>query len=156
MDLLGLAIGDAHRRYTRGVNFRQGWRRYLWQGRFSSYPMDAAYTLAAARYIERNPVRAGLVEQAWDWPWSSAAAHVAGRGDSLVKPGGPLAAEVNDWRRFLACESDDKTLKALRQHGRTGRPLGSLGYVVGLESTLGRLLHRQKPGPKPIGAGKTN
>jgi len=47
---LARAVGEAHRRYTRRVNFRKGWRGYLWQGRFASYPMDTAYALAAARY----------------------------------------------------------------------------------------------------------
>jgi putative transposase len=57
---LKLAIGDAHRRYTRHVNFRENWRGHLWQGRFASYLMDEKYLLAAARYIELNPVRAKL------------------------------------------------------------------------------------------------
>jgi len=51
-DDLRRAIGEAHRRYTRYINFLKGWRGYLWQGRFSSYPMDETYLLAAARYIE--------------------------------------------------------------------------------------------------------
>ena len=42
-------IGEAHRRYTRHMNFAKGWRGYLWQGRFSSYPMDETYLLLAAR-----------------------------------------------------------------------------------------------------------
>jgi putative transposase len=45
---LARAVGEAHRRYTRRVNFREGWRGYLWQGRFASYPMDGSYTLADA------------------------------------------------------------------------------------------------------------
>jgi len=146
---LALALGEAHRRYTRSVNFREGWRGYLWQGRFASYAMDAAYALAAARYVERNPVRAGLVKRAWEWPWSSAAAHVAGRGDVLIKRGGPLAAEVSDWRRFLLGDSDEAELEALRRHGRTGRPLGSLEFVLEMESIIGRRLRRLQPGPKP-------
>jgi len=43
---------EAHRRYTRRVNFREGWRGHLWQGRFASFPLDERYLLAAARYIE--------------------------------------------------------------------------------------------------------
>ena len=56
----GRAIGEAHRRYTRRINFREKWRGYLWQGRFASFVMDEPYLLAAARYVELNPVRAGL------------------------------------------------------------------------------------------------
>ena len=44
-DGLRRAIGETHRRYTRRVNFREGWRGYLWQGRFSSVVLDAvSYT----------------------------------------------------------------------------------------------------------------
>ena len=56
------ALGEAHRRYTRHVNFREGWRGYLWQGRFASFPMDERHLLACARYVELNPVRARLVQ----------------------------------------------------------------------------------------------
>jgi putative transposase len=56
-DGLRRAIGEAHRRYTRRVNFRQRWRGHLWQGRFASFVMDESYLLAAARYVELNPVR---------------------------------------------------------------------------------------------------
>ena len=53
-DSLAQAIGEAHRRYTRRINFRKGWRGHLWQGRFSSYPMDDVYLMAAVRYVELN------------------------------------------------------------------------------------------------------
>jgi len=56
---LAAAIGEAHRRYTRGVNFRQGWRGHLWQGRFASYVMDETHLLAAVRYVEMNPRNLG-------------------------------------------------------------------------------------------------
>ena len=57
------ALGEAHRRYTRLMNFRESWRGHLWQGRFSSFVMDESYLLAAARYVKLNPVRARLVEK---------------------------------------------------------------------------------------------
>lgn len=63
-DSLNRAIGEAHRRYTRMVNFREGWRGHLWQGRFASYVMDEKYLLACVRYVENNPVRAKLSDQA--------------------------------------------------------------------------------------------
>lgn len=49
------AIGEAHRRYTRSINFRQNWSGHLWQERFASFPMNESYLLAAARYVELNP-----------------------------------------------------------------------------------------------------
>jgi len=97
---LARAIGGAHRRYTRRINFRKRWRGYLWQGRFGSCVMDRKHCLAAARYIERNPVRAGLVTRAWKWPWSSAAANPAprpaknARGDKYCVPCAGKAKKV--------------------------------------------------------------
>ena len=66
-DSLAKGIGEAHRRYTRMINFREKWRGYLWQGRFASFPMDERYLLVAARYIELNPVRAGLADRPEDY-----------------------------------------------------------------------------------------
>jgi len=58
-DSLVKGIGEIHKLYTRMVNFREGWRGYLWQGRFKSVPLGEHYLYAAVRYVERNPVRAG-------------------------------------------------------------------------------------------------
>jgi putative transposase len=145
-DGLRRAIGEAHRRYTLAVNQREGWTGHLWQGRFSSFPMDARYTLAAARYVELNPVRAGLVEDAAAYPWSSARAHLLGRDDRLVKVA-PLLDRIGDWRRFLGTEVTEA--EDLRAHESTGRPLGDDVFVDDLEITLGRPLRPQQTGRKP-------
>ena len=144
-------LREAHRRYTRRVNFRQGWRGHLWQGRFASFVMDQAHTLAAARYIERNPVRAGLVAEPGRYRWSSAAAPLRGEDDELVRVA-PLLGMVSDWGRFLAASSEEQEA-ALRRHERTGRPAGGEGFVAELERLTGRRLRPQKRGPKPKGQG---
>ena len=145
---LARAVGEAHRRYTRAVNFAQGWRGYLWQGRFASMVLDGAHLHAAVRYVEQNPVRAGLCRQAWRYPWSSAAAHVAGRDDDLVQVT-PLAGLAADWRAYLQEACSAKELEQLRQHARTGRPLGRERFVQRLESLLGRPLLPRPAGRKP-------
>jgi len=142
------AIGEAHRRYTRRINFREQWRGYLWQGRFASFIMDERYLLAAARYVELNPVRAKLVGQARQWPWSSARAHLSGRDDRLASVA-PLLAMIGDWKAFLRSAVPEEELRDLREHGRTGRPLGNSVFLDRLERLVGRILRPQKPGPKP-------
>jgi putative transposase len=146
-DGLCRAIGEAHRRYTRHINFREGWRGHLWQGRFASYPMDENYLLATARYVELNPVRAGLVTSAEKYPWSSASAHISGQDDVLVKVK-PLIEITGDWRRFLSGDINDKTAEVIRFHERIGRPLGSGTFIDQLEMKLNRPLKKRKPGPK--------
>ena len=143
-DALRRAIGEAHRRYTRHVNFREGWRGHLWQGRFASFPLDDTHLYSAVRYVELNPVRAGLARAPDECPWSSAAAHVAGRDDMLVKVE-PLLHRFGDWRSFLAEGLSEEAAAALRGHERTGRPLGSLEFVAELERDLGRRLQMQRP-----------
>ena len=147
-DGLRAALGEAHRRFTREVNFRKGWRGYLWQGRFASFPMDEPYLLACARYVELNPVRARLVARARDWHWSSAKAHLSGRDDALVAVK-PLLALVGDWKVFLGAGLTDTQYKAIRASERTGRPLGEAAFVRRLEKKLHRVLAKRKPGPKP-------
>ena len=141
------AIGEAHRRYSRLINFQKGWRGHLWQGRFASYPMDERYLLAVARYVELNPIRAGITDKAEQYPWSSASAHIKGRDDQLVKVS-PLRNMVGGWRAFLAEDVSVEEVEKLRRHERTGRPLGNDGFIANLEKTLNRILQKQKPGPK--------
>ncbi len=150
-DGLRAALGEAHRRYTRHINFREGWRGHLWQERFHSFAMDEPHLLAAARYVELNPVRARLVKRAGDWPWSSARAHLAGRDDGVVAVA-PLRALVPDWAAYLAGGLEPETLEAIRRHTQSGRPLGSAHFVERLEVRLGRVLKPGKRGPKPKAA----
>jgi putative transposase len=146
-DGLGRAIGEAHRRYTRMINFRERWRGHLWQGRFASFVLDEPYLLTAARYVELNPVRAGLVGAPSRYRWSSAAAHVRGKDDALVKVA-PLLELAPNWRAFLARVIREEDIKLLRAHENTGRPLGDEAFLATLEQDLGRILKRQKPGRK--------
>ena len=144
-DGLRRAIGEAHRRYTRSINFRKKWRGHLWQGRFASFVMDGQYLLAATRYIKLNPVKAGLVSMPEQYPWSSAKAHLTGKDDDLVKVI-PLLEMVDDWQQFLSNDVSDKECALLQRHERTGRPLGSERFIAQLENTLSRILTPQKGG----------
>ena len=142
------ALGEAHRRYTRMINFREGWRGHLWQERFHSFVMDERHLIAAARYVELNPVRARLCARPEDWAWSSARAHLAGADDELVSVR-PLLELISDWARFIGEPDAPDTADLLHAHAGTGRPLGPDSFVEALEQRLGRPLKRQKPGPKP-------
>ncbi len=144
---LRLAIGEAHRRYTLHINSREEWQGHLWQGRFASFPLDEAHFLAACRYAELNPVRAGIVRQPEDWCWSSAKAHLEGKDDSLISVK-PLLRIVEDWRSFLYEQIVEDELELLRKHSRTGRPLGGKSFIERLERSLKRRLKKKKPGPK--------
>ncbi len=145
------AIGEAHRRYTRRINFRENWRGHLWQGRFSSYPMDEPYMILAARYIELNPVRAGLVSRPEEYPWSSARNHVLDQPDPILQPCSLLGDFVADWGKFLSEGVGETHQKLFQQHEHTGRPLGNQDFLIQLEKRIKRPLQKQRPGPKGMG-----
>ena len=145
---LRLAIGEAHRRYTRRINFRKGWRGHLWQERFASFVMDERYLLTCIRYIENNPVRARLVSRPEEWAWSSAAAHISGENDRFMNVAPVLSFASGDWQKFLSGATLPEEMEDIRKHERTGRPLGSPPFVERLEGMLGRKLKPQKPGRK--------
>lgn len=144
---LAAALGEAHRRYSSEVNAQQGWTGFLWQGRFASCALDRRHLIAAARYVELNPVRAGLVEAPQAWRWSSAGPHLASRDDTLVRVR-PLLKAVPD-RAGLLGEVGPDPLDILRRHTRTGRALGDDAFLDAVEAKLGRSVRPARPGRKP-------
>ena len=147
---LGKAIGEVHRRYTRMINLRENWKGYLWQGRFASYPMDESWLLKAVVYIELNPVKAGMVKNAWDYRWSSVHAHLAGRDSGGIIKTDKLLSLVGDWRAYLNDAQRDLSNQSSEfgAHERTGRPLGGVSFIEKAERLLHRELKKKKPGPK--------
>ncbi len=154
-DGLRATLGEAHRRYSRRINFREGWRGFLFQGRFASYPMDDAHLIAAVRYVENNPVAAGMVARAGDWRWSSARSHLAGKraADDPLTDVAALGRHVRNWRAFLKLGAeamdDPATVEAIEARIRTGRPLASPEWIAAAEAAMARQLGPQRRGPKP-------
>ncbi|MDD8014727.1 MAG: transposase [Acidobacteriota bacterium] len=147
-DSLSRAMSETHRRYTNLINIRENWKGYLWQGRFLSFPLGDAHLLAAARYIERNPVRAGLVQKPEDYVWSSAGSHVRKIKDDVISDDDPFGA-LEDWADFLQ-QDEMNDADVFRRHTRTGRPLGDDAFIRRLEEVTGRILFVRKPGRKPV------
>jgi putative transposase len=160
-DGLRATLGEAHRRYSRRINFREGWRGYLFQGRFASYPMDNAHLMAAVRYVENNPVAAGMVARAQDWDWSSAGSHIKGkrlRHDPLTDVAA-LGQHVANWRALLKfgmeAADDQAAPEVIEARIRTGRPLASPEWIAEAEAAMDRKLGPQRRGPK-VKRGKAN
>lgn len=145
---LAKALGEAHRRYTAHINKRHEWTGHLFQGRFASVVLDERHLLTAARYVALNPVRAGLVAKAEDWPWSSVRAHLAGRDDGVATVA-PLLSRIECFADTLADEPAEGEFNGLRAAETTGRPLGPKCFVADLEVRLGRALAPRRPGRKP-------
>jgi putative transposase len=146
-DALGLAVGEAHRRYTNFINARGRWTGHLFQSRFSSVVLDDDHFLRAVGYVSLNPVRARLTDAAEQWPWSSVRAHLAGGDDTLVRVR-PVLDRMPHFQAFLEASADED-FTALRRAEATGRPLGTEDFVAQLEQLLGRPIARRAPGRKP-------
>ncbi len=145
---LAQALKHTHGRYAAYRNACQSSSGHVWQGRFYSCPLDGPHLWTALRYVELNPVRAGMVEAAAQWRWSSAAAHCAADTAETW-----LELElwqkhwtVADWAGYLAAGESAAEAAALRQFTHTGRPLGSATFVAELEQSTLRLLTPRKRG----------
>jgi len=149
---LAKGMGSTNLIYTQYINRRYARSGRLWQNRFFSNIIEKeSYLWAAVRYIERNPVRAGLVASPEDYPWSSAAAHLLGAQDKVLSGEVWLdELDVQAYREFLQTENEPAET-AIRKAAMTDRPLGSETFVKGLVIMLGRDLVPKKRGrPRKI------
>ena len=151
---LARAFGEAHRRYTRMKNFAEGVRGYLFQGRFSSSVLDQNHLLAAVRYVELNPVRAGITRQVAEYAWSSARFHLGlVEKDPLVTDRN-LSGLVTNWDEFWCCTTDEGG-EHVAAATRTGRPAGDEEFFAALEVITGRDM-RKKPAGRPKSDSSVN
>ena len=138
---LRVALRNIHGRYASYLNTRQAASGHVWQGRYYSCPMDDYHLWTALRYTERNPVRAGIVSDPVDFPWSSARIHVGDGYDGLLDLRPWLDRWTHDdWREFLAATEFERQNDAIRRSTHSGRPLGSPRFIKFLESQLARPL----------------
>jgi putative transposase len=154
-DSLARVFNSTHMRYSQYFNRKHNIAGHLWQGRFYSCLLDARHLLAATRYVERNPVRAKIVNAPEAWEWSSAAAHCGtGNGDfdlDLDKLWEYTGTTQSEWKEFLREEDKPDEISDIRGHTHTGRPLGGNVFIKKLELRLGRRLHALpvgRPWPK--------
>jgi len=149
-DSLGATFRLVHGEYARRIHERRGVTGHLWQARFFSCVLDRHHLLEAVRYVELNPVRAGLVRRPEEYQWSSAKAHMEGIQSSLLDPSCPLQETIAEWGQFLMTErtGSEDAMEKIRLATRTGRPAAGSEFVKEIETLTGLVLHQQRPGPK--------
>ena len=141
------------RRYVQHFNFSYKRTGTLWEGRYRATIVDAEnYLFECMRYIELNPVRAGMVRHPRDYPWSSYRANGEGRADSLVNPHAlyqSLAKEENQrrsaYRELVKAPMDAELLDEIRDSTNKGWALGSGRFQEKVERLTER---RTMPLPK--------
>ena len=148
-DSLARALGRTHAEYAQYWNLRRQSCGHVWQARFFSCALQPEAVWEVGRYVELNPVRAAMVEEAEQWRWSSARAHVLGDDEfGLVDPA-PWAAQYEGarWRTALrAGIADEDWQRRLEEATVRGWPVGSQSFVDGLECRLDLQLRPKRPG----------
>lgn len=145
------ALQAVNSQYAQRVNRMRGTSGHLWQGRYYASALDPNHFLNAVRYVERNPVAAGLVARAEDYRWSSAAAHCGARVDRLLQLPGRTSVlrGIADWSSWLAVEVSEDARKLLQRNLRLGLPCGSDAFVEELGRVAGRNLQYLPRGGQP-------
>ena len=144
---LARAVGLTNQVYAQYLNRKLSQLRCIWQNRFYSCIVESDPDLwAVACYNENNPVKAGLVESAEDYPWSSAKAHLAGAADASLDES--LWMDENERSAYaeFVMNSDISMDKTTSRAASTGRPLGTEAFMSEMESMFHRILRPRKPG----------
>ncbi|OGP92340.1 MAG: hypothetical protein A2156_14750 [Deltaproteobacteria bacterium RBG_16_48_10] len=136
--------------YTQYYNREKARTGRLWECRYHSTVIDGdRYLWTVSKYIENNPVRAGIVKKPEDYPYSSAKTHLLGGNNPLLNK--PLfdRSELNEYKRFMRLEEDEKIQEEIRRQIRLGKPLGNGGFLENLSERLGcSLSFRPKGRPR--------
>lgn len=144
-------------RYVPYFNRRYGRTGTLWEGRYKSCLVDSArYVLGCHRYIERNPVRAGMVAAPAAYAWSSHGGNIGLVDNKLLTSHVEYLALASEpasrhasYRELFDVADDAALLKAIRDATHGGYPLVGEALKSQLAKRVERPLERRKPGPQP-------
>lgn len=139
---LAKVFSISHMRYSQYFNKKKKASGHLWQGRFYSCVMDDDYLVTSLRYVERNPVRAGIVRKPWQWKWSSAGEHVGQRKGiiDIEKITTLIDTSHEEWKGYIDLAENKEEVENIRKHTLLGRPLGTKDFIAKLGKRLGRVL----------------
>jgi len=155
-DSCGLFMHRVAQRYSHYFNRRLNRTGTLWEGRFRSCIVGSgSYVIACARYIELNPVRAGLVSNPGRYPWSSYPVNSGSGVDPLVSVHAELSAiGTAAYVQMLSEVLEQETLREIRLATNGGYPLGTHAFKASLKVPNGRKVIRGRPGPAAKGGSE--
>lgn len=141
--------------YTQYLNRKYKRTGRLWESRYYSCIVEREkYLLAVARYIEQNPVRAKIVQEVDDYPYSSARSHINGIGDEILSDLLFEESQRKDYSQFIRTSISEEEIEEIRQFTRAGRPLGKEEFVGKMEAKFQRRFFLRPPGrPKKRAEG---
>jgi putative transposase len=156
---IGRMMQSLGRRFVRGINERHGRTGTLWEGRYKACPVEAGdYPMHCHRYIELNPLRAAMVADPADHPWSSHRCNALGEYDPLVSHHRSYLSLSEDpgvrrarYRAFAMANVGADELDAIRRHVQRQHAFGTSRFREAIEAQLGR-----SAGPRKIGRPRTS
>ncbi|MDH5634110.1 MAG: transposase [Gammaproteobacteria bacterium] len=157
-EAISLAIQYVGRHYVPYINYKYGKSGTLWEGRHKGCVIDSdPYLLACMRYIELNPVRAGMVNTPIAYPWSSYAANASGKQHKVVTAhklykslGGSAARRQHAYRELFRHALEPEQVHDIRTTVQTGTPLGNDRFREKVEQTLGCKVGQPRRGRPPV------
>lgn len=157
-DSVSLLMQYLGRHYVPFINRKYDLSGTLWEGRFKASLVDEEnYLLTCMRYIELNPVKAGMVDDPADHAWSSYRCNAQGRADGLLTPhpvynqlGHTGATRTEAYQRLFEAHIDKKKEKKIDSAWMTGTPLGNNRFKKEIEQALGRKVGQNRRG-RPTG-----
>ncbi|GAG25404.1 unnamed protein product [marine sediment metagenome] len=133
--------------YTQYINKKYNRTGRLWECRFFSAVVDKeSYLWLVCRYIEQNPLRAGMTNQATKYKWSSAKINVGLTNSDFVEPIWKKYLDRNEYQRLLAEIIKEKEIRKIRKSTSKGIPLGSRKFLNKMVKQFGKGII-----PKPRG-----
>ena len=144
-DGLAKVFNNTNMRYSQYFNRKRGLAGHLFQGRFFSCVLDSDHLYEAMRYVELNPLRAGVSSRPDAYKWSSARKHLTGKGD-IVLNDVSKHLEIDNWRAYLKEKMDEEIVKRIRANTKTGRPAGDDKFVQKIEKKTGMNFNFKKVG----------
>lgn len=145
------------RKYVPYFNRKYNRSGTLWEGRFKASLVDSeGYLLNCYRYIELNPVRAGMVVSPVEYPWSSYHANALGKSDVLLRPHDVYLGLAMDsferyrvYQAFVSQKNDEGSIETIRSALQTGTPLGGSEFKSKVEGLIGASVGYTQRGRPP-------
>lgn len=135
-------------RYTQYYNRKYQRSGKLWENRYKIHPFDPEVYHVVLRYIERNPVRAGMVGDGTRYPWSSASYHLLGEKDEIImadyRHNSPFS-----YKEFFYEQERNEDLEAIQDAAQQGKAWGKAAFLEELTSKLGEIVVPRKKGRPP-------
>jgi len=161
-ETISLVVQHVGRQYVQYINRTYRRSGTLWEGRHKGSLVDAeAYLLRCYRYIELNPVTAGMVDNPGEYPWSSYRANALGEADSLVSPhsvyqslGTTRMEQVSGYRALFMIAMTSRDVGEIRHGIESNHPVGCDRFKAQIEEALDRKLGTGKRG-RPAKDGST-